>query len=93
MGIIKGIQHTARRSNAILPYTDRDWRINCDEFVVERELVGKRIGIKVFFPLSSAPQTGVGLLFESPKAAVAVARTLLSVAEGCASEIRGHFTE
>ena len=93
MEIIRVIQRTAARSNMILPYTNRDWTINCDGFLVEKELTGKLTGIKLFFPLPSAPQTGIGLSFKSPKAVVAVARALLTVAEGCADEIRGQFPE
>ncbi len=92
MQLVKGIQHTPPRSNSS-GYTNRDWSINCSEFVVNAQTIGELVDIKVFFPSPSKSQEGIGLSFCSPGTAVAVARALLTVAEGCVSEIRGHFGE
>ena len=92
METIKGIQHTPPRSNST-GYTNRDWLVNCEEFVVKEVTLGGHKEIRLFFPSLSGTQIGVGLSFESPKVAVAVARALLTVTEGCTNEIRGHFID
>jgi hypothetical protein len=92
MAVVKGIQHRAPYSTQeASAYSDYSDYVNCDEFIVNKKVTGKLVDVMVFFPLSSAPQRGIGLSLPSPEIAVAVARALLTVAEGYASEVRTTF--
>jgi hypothetical protein len=91
MAVVKGIQHRAPYSNQSFPYSDYSDSVNCDGFIVNKKVTGKLVDVMVFFPLSSAPERGIGLSLPSPEIAVAVARALLTVAEGCVSEVKITF--
>ena len=91
MAVVKGIQHRAPYSTQSFPYSDYSDFVNCDEFIVNKKVTGKLVDVMVFFPLPSAPERGIGLSLPSPEIAVAVARALLTVAEGYASEVRTTF--
>ena len=92
MPMIEGIQQRKPYSHSTLAHSHYSQSVSCDEFVVKKQSYGENVNVNLFFPSSYAPKQGVGLSFPSPEVAIAVGRALLTVAEGCASEIRGRFS-
>lgn len=88
---IRGIQHREPYSHSKLDYSSYDRFIDCSEFIIEKQSYGEKVYINIFFPRSTAPKQGVGLQLPSLEVAIAVGRALLTVGEGYASEMKGHF--
>ena len=91
MPYVTGIQHRAPYGHSALDHSDYNHRVDCAEFVVRKQSYGEEARVNVFFPRSSKPKQGVGLLLPSIEAAIAVGRALQTVGEGYLSEMRGHL--
>jgi len=92
MSVVTGIQRRPPNQLSSGNYSVYDNFVECAEFSVRRKPgAGGAVEVELYFPRSGTPEQGVGLLFPSPETAVAVGRALLSVAEGCVSEIAARF--
>ena len=90
---IRAIEHRPPYSTSSERFSNYDDSVICAEFIVEAKIFGTQNIVEVFFPRPSHPGQGVGLSLPSPQVAKAIARALLTVAEGDASEISGRFSE
>jgi len=86
MAIIRGIQHRAPFGHSSRAYSDYTHPIDSDEFVVEKYPADQ---IRLFLRRTSAHDEGVGLLLPSSGTTLALARALLTVAEGHSSTMSG----
>jgi hypothetical protein len=92
MAVVTGIQRRPPNQLSSRDYSVYDNFVECAEFSVKRKPgAGGAVEVEVYFPRSGTPEQGVGLLFPSQEAAVAVGRALLTVAEGHVSQITAHF--
>ena len=87
-----GIQRKERASNQDSgAFRNCDHYCHCEGFVVDKSPLEALQGIEVFFPSPSDSKVGVGLTFDSPEVAAAVAHALLSVADGGVSRTQVTF--
>jgi len=90
---ITGIQRWEAPRHSDSKFSNHDFTIECAEFVVtaRKDRAGDVQDVELFFPRIDEPEQGVGLRLPSRQIAFALARALISVAEGHLSEARGSF--
>jgi len=92
MPVVTSIQRRPPNELSSGNYSSYDNFVECAGFHVSRRPgAGRAVEVEVYFPRSGTPEQGVGLLFPSAETAIAVARALLSVAEGYVSEIKARL--
>ncbi len=92
MSVVTSIQRRPPNQLSSHNYAVYDNFVESAEFSVKRKPgAGGAIEVEVYFPRSGTPEQGVGLMFPSLEAAVAVGRALLTVGEGYLSEITARF--
>ena len=92
MPVITGIQYRSRNQLSRRTFADYSDFIECEEFAVKsKDAADGKTEVEVYFPRLGTPDQGVGLRFPSREIAVAVARAVLTVAEGHLGEAGGRF--
>lgn len=92
MPVITGIQHRSPNQLSRRSFADYSDFIECGEFAVRSGASAEGLTeVEVYFPRLGTPDQGVGLRFPSREIAIAVARAVLTVAEGHLGEAGGRF--